>query len=43
MSRLSEGRTLLVIAHRPELAPHADRIIRLEAGRLVDDRGDVRT
>jgi ABC-type multidrug transport system fused ATPase/permease subunit len=41
MSRLSEGRTLLVIAHRPELAPNADRIIRLEAGRLVDDRGDV--
>lgn len=36
MSRLSEGRTLLVIAHRPELARHADRILRLEAGRLVD-------
>ena len=41
MSRLSEGRTLLVIAHRPELARHADRIVRLEAGRLVDDRGVV--
>jgi thiol reductant ABC exporter CydD subunit len=41
MSRLSEGRTLLVIAHRPELARHADRIVRLEAGRLVDDRGEV--
>jgi ATP-binding cassette subfamily C protein CydD len=41
MSRLSEGRTLLVIAHRPELARHADRIIRLEAGRLVGDRGEV--
>ena len=39
MSRLSEGRTLLVIAHRPELARNADRILRLEAGRLVDDRG----
>ena len=41
MSRLSEGRTLLVIAHRPELARNADRIVRLEAGRLVDDRGGV--
>ena len=41
MSRLSEGRALLVIAHRPELARNADRIIRLEAGRLVDDRGVV--
>ena len=41
ISRLSEGRTLLVIAHRPELARHADRIVRLEAGRLVDDRGVV--
>ena len=39
MSRLSEGRALLVIAHRPELARNADRIVRLEAGRLVDDRG----
>jgi ABC-type multidrug transport system fused ATPase/permease subunit len=43
MSRLSEGRTLLVIAHRPELAGNADRIVRLEAGRLVDDRGVVGT
>lgn len=43
MSRLSEGRTLLVIAHRPELAQHADRIVRLEAGRLVDDRGEMGT
>jgi ATP-binding cassette, subfamily C, bacterial CydD len=41
MSRLSEGRTLLVIAHRPELARNADRIVRLEAGRLVEDRGVV--
>ena len=41
MSRLSEGRALLVIAHRPELARNADRIVRLEAGRLVDDRGLV--
>jgi thiol reductant ABC exporter CydD subunit len=41
MSRLSEGRTLLVIAHRPELARNADRIVRLEAGRLIEDRGVV--
>jgi thiol reductant ABC exporter CydD subunit len=30
------GRTVLVIAHRPELVRHADRIVRLEAGRAVE-------
>jgi thiol reductant ABC exporter CydD subunit len=35
IERLGEGRTVLVIAHRPELFAHADRTIRLEAGRVV--------
>ncbi len=35
MHRLAGGRTVLVIAHRPELAETADRIVRLEAGRIV--------
>ena len=35
MHRLAGGRTVLVIAHRPELAEKADRIVRLEAGRIV--------
>jgi len=37
MDRLSEGRAVLVIAHRPELAARADRIVRLEAGRIVEE------
>jgi thiol reductant ABC exporter CydD subunit len=41
MQRLSVGRTVLVIAHRPELARRADRIVRLEDGRVVDERGAV--
>ena len=36
MQRLSDGRTVLVIAHRPELAARADRIVRLEKGRVVE-------
>jgi ATP-binding cassette subfamily B protein len=41
MERLSAGRTVLVIAHRPELARRADRIVRLENGRIVDERDVV--
>jgi ATP-binding cassette subfamily C protein CydD len=36
VTRLGEGRTVLLIAHRPELAARADRIVRLEGGRVVD-------
>jgi thiol reductant ABC exporter CydD subunit len=36
IERLRRNRTLVLIAHRPELVAHADRVIRLEAGRLVD-------
>ena len=36
LDRLSDGRTVLLIAHRPELARRADRIVRLEAGRVVE-------
>ena len=35
--RLGQERTVLLIAHRPELVRHADRVVRLEAGRVVDD------
>jgi len=38
LDRLSDGRTVLLIAHRPELARRADRIVRLEAGRVVEQR-----
>jgi len=38
MQQFSGGRTVLVIAHRPELAARADRVVRLDAGRVVDGR-----
>ena len=34
MQRLARGKTVLVIAHRPELVADADRVVRLEAGRV---------
>ena len=36
IGRLREGRTVLLIAHRPELAARADRIVRIEAGRALE-------
>jgi ATP-binding cassette, subfamily C, bacterial CydD len=33
---LGAGRTVLLITHRAELATHADRIVRLEDGRIFD-------
>jgi ATP-binding cassette, subfamily C, bacterial CydD len=33
--RLSRGRTVLLIAHRPELVAHADRVVRLRDGAAV--------
>ncbi len=36
IERLREGRTVLLIAHRPELARRADRIVTLAAGRIVE-------
>lgn len=41
MRRLSDGRAVLLIAHRPELVAHADRTVRLEEGRVVDGREAV--
>jgi ABC-type multidrug transport system fused ATPase/permease subunit len=35
VGRLREGRTMLVIAHRPELVDHADRVVRLTGGAAV--------
>jgi thiol reductant ABC exporter CydD subunit len=34
IERLRHGRTILLVAHRPELAARADRIVRLEGGRI---------
>ncbi len=35
VARLAAGRTVLVIAHRPELVQRADRVVRLAGGRCV--------
>jgi ATP-binding cassette, subfamily C, bacterial CydD len=35
VERLRAGRTLLVIAHRPELVRHADRVVVLDGGRAT--------
>lgn len=37
MERISEGRTVIIIAHRLSTVRHADRIITLERGRLAED------
>ncbi|MGZ4330159.1 MAG: thiol reductant ABC exporter subunit CydD [Solirubrobacteraceae bacterium] len=37
VQRLAAGRTMLVIAHRPELVRHADRIVRLVDGVAVPE------
>ena len=36
IGRLSEGRTTLLIVHRPQLASLAGRVVRLEGGRIVE-------
>jgi len=36
LERLMEGRTTLVIAHRLSTIEHADRVLAMEAGRLVE-------
>ncbi|WP_214102996.1 thiol reductant ABC exporter subunit CydD [Acrocarpospora catenulata] len=36
--RLAEGRTAIIVAHRPAMIDLADRVIRVSAGKIVDDR-----
>jgi thiol reductant ABC exporter CydD subunit len=36
IDRLRVGRTVLLVAHRPELAARADRVVRLEGGRILE-------
>jgi thiol reductant ABC exporter CydD subunit len=41
IERHRPGRTVLVVAHRPELVRHADRVVRLEAGQAVEPAQEV--
>jgi macrolide transport system ATP-binding/permease protein len=34
----AEGRTILLITHDPQVAAHADRVIRISDGRIVEDK-----
>jgi thiol reductant ABC exporter CydD subunit len=43
LDRLADGRTVLLIAHRPELSRRADRTVRLEDGRIVEQSEAVGT
>ena len=36
IGRLKAGRTMLLVAHRPELAALADRVVRIADGRVVE-------
>jgi ATP-binding cassette subfamily C protein CydD/ATP-binding cassette subfamily C protein CydCD len=38
IERLRARRTVLLIAHRPELVAHADRVVELEGGSAVRER-----
>ena len=39
--RLQTGRTMLLIAHRPELVEHMDRVVRLDHGAAVPEQREV--
>jgi thiol reductant ABC exporter CydD subunit len=36
VGRLREGRTVLLLVHRPELAERADRVVRIDQGRIAE-------
>ena len=36
VERLRVGRTVFLVAHRPELVKHADRMVRLQSGRVLE-------
>jgi len=39
----ADGQTIVVVTHEPEIAEHAQRVIRLQDGRIVEDvRNDTR-
>jgi thiol reductant ABC exporter CydD subunit len=41
IDRLREGRTVVLVAHRPELAARADRIVRLDGGRILEPAAEA--
>jgi len=41
VDRLRNERTVLVVAHRPSLARRADRVVRLDEGRILEPSQEV--
>ncbi len=41
IERLRVGRTVLLVAHRPELAAAADRVVRIDEGRVVEPTAEA--
>ena len=41
VDRLRDGRTVLVVAHRPSLAGRADRVVRLAEGRTLEPSQEI--
>ncbi|GAA3137256.1 hypothetical protein GCM10010466_30130 [Planomonospora alba] len=41
--KLAEGRTAVIVAHRPAMIELADRVVRIDDGRVVSDSGAVTT
>ena len=41
VDRLRDGRTVLVVAHRPSLAGRADRVVRLDEGRTLEPSQEI--
>ena len=41
VERLRDGRSILLLVHRPELARRADRIVTIDAGRIVESARDA--
>ncbi len=41
IERLRDGRTVLLVAHRPELAAVADRVVVIDEGRLLEPTADA--
>ena len=41
LDQIRTGRTVLVIAHRPELVRYADRVVRLVDGRIMPETAGV--
>ena len=41
VERLRGGRTILLLVHRPELARRADRIVTIDAGRILEPARDA--